>query len=118
MRERLYVEDEAVPALLDRLCAAGLAEAMVLCTCDRVEIWGVGPVPQVGETAFDILAETAGLDRAEAAEVLASGRYAEAVRAVYRGERAKRGCRLAIIGIRGDCESCQGAPSLRVRKAA
>ena len=62
MRERLYVEDEAVPALLDRLCAAGLAEAMVLCTCDRVEIWGVGPVPQVGETAFDILAETAGLD--------------------------------------------------------
>ncbi|MCH2394146.1 glutamyl-tRNA reductase [Oceanibaculum sp.] len=62
LRERLYVEDEAVPALLDRLQAAGLAEAMVLCTCDRVEVWGVGPTPQLGEAAFDVLAESAGLD--------------------------------------------------------
>lgn len=62
LRERLYVEDEAVPALLDRLQAAGLAEAMVLCTCDRVEIWGIGPGPHAGEAAFNILVETAGLD--------------------------------------------------------
>ncbi|RKQ69892.1 glutamyl-tRNA reductase [Oceanibaculum indicum] len=62
LRERLYVEDEAVPALLDRLQATGLAEAMVLCTCDRVEVWGVGSAPQAGEAAFDVLAESAGLD--------------------------------------------------------
>lgn len=62
LRERLYVEDEAVPALLDRLQATGLAEAMVLCTCDRVEVWGVGSAPQAGEAAFEALAESAGLD--------------------------------------------------------
>lgn len=58
LRERLYVEDEAVPALLDRLRAAGLAEAMVLSTCDRVEIWTAG----ASGPAFPLLAETAGLD--------------------------------------------------------
>src|SRR5690554_6850051 len=62
VRERLYVEDEAVPALLDRLRAAGMAEAMVLSTCDRVEIWGVGTPADEGGPAFAALVETAGLD--------------------------------------------------------
>lgn len=62
VRERLYVEDEAVPALLDRLRAAGIAEAMVLSTCDRVEIWGIGTAAGEGGPAFTVLVETAGLD--------------------------------------------------------
>jgi len=62
LRDRLYVEDEAVPALLDRLCAAGMAEAMVLCTCARVDIWGAGNAADDGAAAFALLAETAGME--------------------------------------------------------
>jgi glutamyl-tRNA reductase len=41
LRERLAVGREHVPAMLQRVCAeAGLAEAMLLSTCNRVEVYG------------------------------------------------------------------------------
>ena len=37
LRDRLFVEDAQVPGVLDQLRTAGLDQAMVLSTCDRVD---------------------------------------------------------------------------------
>jgi glutamyl-tRNA reductase len=42
VRERLAVAREHLPAMLQRLREAGLAEAMLLSTCNRVEVYGRG----------------------------------------------------------------------------
>lgn len=38
LRDRLFVEDEAVPFILERLKGVGLSQALILSTCDRVEV--------------------------------------------------------------------------------
>ena len=38
LRERLFVEEAALPELLERLRAAGIAQAVALSTCDRIEV--------------------------------------------------------------------------------
>jgi len=38
IRDRLFVEDAAVPDFLDRLRQRGLSQALVLSTCDRFEV--------------------------------------------------------------------------------
>ncbi|MBL6959024.1 MAG: glutamyl-tRNA reductase [Rhodospirillales bacterium] len=38
VRDRLFIEENAVPGFLDRLKQSGLGEAVLLSTCDRVEI--------------------------------------------------------------------------------
>ena len=43
LRDRLFVEDGAVPEFLDRLRQAGLTQALVLSTCDRVEVQAIDP---------------------------------------------------------------------------
>jgi len=66
LRERLFVDDAHVPSVLGRLRDAGLAQAMVLSTCDRVEIEGVHEDPEFASTmVLDVLAGHAGADRAE-----------------------------------------------------
>ncbi|SEH35629.1 glutamyl-tRNA reductase [Magnetospirillum fulvum] len=39
LRDALYIDDATAPSFLDGLKQAGLAEALVLSTCDRVEVW-------------------------------------------------------------------------------
>ena len=62
LRDRLFVEDGAVPGFLDRLRRSGLAQALVLSTCDRVEVQaidsGAGEAPSLVTRA---LAEHAGM---------------------------------------------------------
>jgi len=48
LRDRLFVEDGATPGFLDRLRQAGLTQALVLSTCDRVEVQAIDP--GVGES--------------------------------------------------------------------
>ncbi len=43
LRDRLFIDDAMVPRTLDRLRDAGLSQAIVLSTCDRIEIQGVHP---------------------------------------------------------------------------
>lgn len=38
LRDRLFVEDKDVPGFLERLRAAGIEQAIVLSTCDRIEV--------------------------------------------------------------------------------
>ncbi len=39
LRDALFVDDAHVPGFLARLATAGVAQALVLSTCDRVEVW-------------------------------------------------------------------------------
>lgn len=62
LRDRLFVEDTAAPFILKRLKEAGIEQALVLSTCDRVEVQAFcdNPVVSEEETArriIEILAE-------------------------------------------------------------
>lgn len=52
LRDILYIDDTAAPDFLAGLRAAGLAEAMILSTCDRVEVWCAAPDPAQATTAI------------------------------------------------------------------
>lgn len=43
LRDRLFIDDAMVPRTLGRLRDAGLGQAIILSTCDRVEIQGIHP---------------------------------------------------------------------------
>ena len=46
IRERLAFADEELPAALETLMAEdGLREAMILSTCNRVEVWAAAEAP-------------------------------------------------------------------------
>ena len=45
IRDRLFVEDAQVPGVLEKLREAGIGEALVVSTCDRVEIQGLHEDP-------------------------------------------------------------------------
>lgn len=62
LRDRLFIEDEAAPFILERLKKAGIDQALVLSTCDRVEVQAFcnGDVPneaQKVDQIIEILAE-------------------------------------------------------------
>ncbi len=64
LRDRLFVEDAAAPAVLGRLREEGLRQALVLSTCDRVEVQGVAEEPELVHAAVArVLAERAGLEQ-------------------------------------------------------
>ena len=71
LRDRLFVDDDAAPVLFERLAAAGIPQALVLSTCDRVEIQGMAPSPSAAiEAARLILAARAGQAVSEIAGLL------------------------------------------------
>lgn len=62
LRDALFIEDKALPAFYQRLRAAGIDEAMVLCTCDRVMVAAVSDDPEVAARRIrGLLAEGAGI---------------------------------------------------------
>ncbi len=62
LRDQLFVEDAAVPAILAELREAGLVQAVVLSTCDRVEILTAGAEPErAAAIAATVMARRAGL---------------------------------------------------------
>ena len=75
LREALFVEEGAEGPVLTACRAAGFAEALVLATCDRVEIWAMGAAavdgraggsgapdePERGERLLDLLVAPSGL---------------------------------------------------------
>lgn len=63
LRDRVMPDEAAgCEALLGRLMALGIRQAMVLATCDRIEIIGADPAPAAAAaTALTVLAERAGL---------------------------------------------------------
>ena len=66
LRDRLFVEDAQVPGVLDQLRTAGLDQAMVLSTCDRVEVLALHPDPEVAEKKIlEIMARHAEVEISE-----------------------------------------------------
>jgi len=85
IRDRLFVEDAQVPAVLERLRDAGIHEGIVVSTCDRVEIQAVHDDPAAAARSIvDILAAHAELQP----EALAGQTYTltgdEAVSQIFR----------------------------------
>lgn len=63
LRDRLFVADADAPAFLRRLCAQGVGEALVLSTCDRVEVHAIHTDASAAAAAIGTaLAERAALD--------------------------------------------------------
>lgn len=63
IREKLYVADEELPVILRTLRVFGVAEAMSLSTCDRVEIAAVFPDPEEARRVVArVLCAPTGLD--------------------------------------------------------
>ncbi len=62
LRDALFVEDRELPDLYARLRAQGAAEAVVLATCDRVEVVAVADAPEAAARRIQrLMAEGAGL---------------------------------------------------------
>ncbi len=71
LRDRLFAEEAALPALLDDLKSAGIGQALLLSTCDRTEIQAMDVAPdRAAEVITGFLAARAGV---APAELLASG---------------------------------------------
>ncbi|WP_207461986.1 glutamyl-tRNA reductase [Azospirillum sp. SYSU D00513] len=84
LRDRLTTEEVEVPALLARLRAAGLEQALWLSTCDRVEVQGVHERPaEAALAAAAIMAERLGVPPADLADQLYSLTGEAAVRHVF-----------------------------------
>ncbi len=63
--ERLYFDEAAQPAFLARLLSAGLAQALVLSTCDRVEVECVhDDAAHAADLIFERFEHDTGLTRA------------------------------------------------------
>jgi glutamyl-tRNA reductase len=79
-RERLAVADAALPAALgDLLAATGLAEALLIATCNRVEVWGVERTPGAQAAVAAWLAARAGTPVADLERLLYLRRGLDAV---------------------------------------
>lgn len=66
MRDRIFVEDDRIPQRLGQLAARGIEQAVLLATCDRVEVIGITQdVNAFSAAALDMLAEEGECDLAE-----------------------------------------------------
>lgn len=84
LRERLLVEDTEFGAVFERLRAAGIGQALLLSTCDRVELHAIHDDAGVAAAAITgVLAERAGLDAAELAASLYTREGEAAVRHLF-----------------------------------
>jgi glutamyl-tRNA reductase len=84
LRDRLFVEDAQVPGFLENLRQAGIEQAMVLSTCDRVEVQAIHPDPAEGaERLTEVLATHGGLAPADLNGQVYVLWDAEAVRHVF-----------------------------------
>jgi glutamyl-tRNA reductase len=63
LRDALFVDDASAPAFLEGLKRASLAEAAVLSTCDRVEVWTMDEDPaRAAHAVTEALAARAGME--------------------------------------------------------
>ncbi len=84
-REALFLAESAVPGFLDRLRGAGLDQAVVMSTCDRVEVQAAHADPDAAARVVTaLLAEKGGMDPAALAPELYVLADAEAVRHLFR----------------------------------
>jgi len=85
LRDRLFIEDAQVPAFLSGLKGRGLDQAIVISTCDRIDVAAVAADPDAARVAvIDALAQHAGLERAEVDGAIYLHAAEDAVRHLFR----------------------------------
>ena len=83
-RDRLFVQPEHIPVLLDRLRDEGMTQAVLLSTCARVEVQGAHEDPEDAARAVRrLFAEISGLDDSEIAAETYVLEGEEAVRHIF-----------------------------------
>jgi glutamyl-tRNA reductase len=84
LRDRLFIDEAAAPDFYRRLKEAGVAQAIMLSTCDRVEVQGMAEVPDAAiEAVRVVLAARAGDDPDEIASQLETLTGDAAVRRIF-----------------------------------
>ncbi|MDH3229203.1 MAG: glutamyl-tRNA reductase [Alphaproteobacteria bacterium] len=84
LRDRLFIDDAAAPDLFKRLADAGVGQAIVLSTCDRVEVQGMSGTPlEAIDTVLGIFADRAGEEIAAIAGEIDSLTGNPAVRRIF-----------------------------------
>ncbi len=85
LRDRLFVEDAAQAGFVDRLRRAGIDAAVVISTCDRVEVVGFSERPDVDAgRVSETMARHAGLTDSDIQPALFTVAGAAAVRHLFR----------------------------------
>ena len=85
LRDHLFIEDTALPAFLERLRASGVGQAMVLSTCDRIEVQAIADDGAAAAGLItEVMAEHAGLVAGKLGEQLYVLAGQEAVEHVFR----------------------------------
>lgn len=85
MRDRIFVEEPRVPALLDELAEKGLGQVILLSTCDRVEAVGITQDPAAFQRAvLDTFAREGECEVAEVQEQTYTLTDEEAVEHMFR----------------------------------
>ena len=57
LRDRLFIEERALPAFIESLRAGGRRQGIVLSTCDRIEVQAAHPDPaRAARIILDLLA--------------------------------------------------------------
>ena len=84
LRDRLFIDEAAAPDFYQRLADAGVTQAIMLSTCDRVEVQGMSEAPAAAmDTVREILAARAGEDPVGIAPQLETLSGDEAVRRIF-----------------------------------
>jgi len=84
LRDALFVEEGMVPDFLSRLREKGFAQAMILSTCDRVEVQAIDPTGEGAQTKIiEALAEHAGIEPRHLANQVYQFFGDEAVRHIF-----------------------------------
>ncbi len=84
LRDRIFVEEAAMPVFLSEVAQRGLDECLVLSTCDRVELHAATTQPGAGIAALqDVLVDRAAAPREETLGQLYAHRGAAAVRHIF-----------------------------------
>ncbi len=84
LRDRLFLDETRLPNFFARLAADGVGQALVLSTCDRVEVQGAHEDPEsAGAIVRALFAATSGLAETEIADQLYLRVDDEAVRHIF-----------------------------------
>ncbi|MCH7943075.1 MAG: glutamyl-tRNA reductase, partial [Proteobacteria bacterium] len=83
LRERLMVEEEDIGTLYSRLRDAGVGQALLLSTCDRVEVHTIHHDAAAAAAVAGILGDHGGIDPSELATGLFTLEGAEAARHLF-----------------------------------
>jgi glutamyl-tRNA reductase len=85
LRDRLFIEEPSIPSVLKRLKLAGVGQAVVLATCDRIEVQGLHDDPEAAAArAINAVAQHTGVEPAALAGQTYTFLDADAIRQVFR----------------------------------